>query len=609
MRPETTNRIIALIILFIALITYLLTVAPTISFWDAAEFITCAATMGIPHPPGSPLLSLVGRVMSVIPFYDFRGGGFESIAYRINLMSVFAGAFTVMLTYLIVVKLITRIAPFKGKNGHDFLIMFSAAVAALMTTFSHQFWENAVETETYMPSLLLSMLAVWLVLKWEERKEEPSALRYLFLTAYILGLGVGIHLYVMLVAPVVVLIVLFAKPYWFIDKKLLIVIVSALVVIGMLRITGGRGILIGVMLLFSLGGPFFIAVRMRKTRRQWTITLMGLLLCLSLFAVGYSVYPTIAVRASKNPAINEGNPDNWKRYTEYLSRKQYAQGNMYYGMFKRNAGVSYQFGFMLARYLFEQFPTWGPGLDIAFNNNRSSDDPGKEVVVNEKVSVSAGIWLIILFGMFLHIRNDPKKFAVFFLYFLLTSVGLVLYLNMQNPQARERDYFFLGAFQIIMIWVGFGVYGVLNSIRGFAENTNGQSFSLAATVIVGCLIATMVPAAVLSNHLDPDYTNYQVHNRSRNRIPLDYGINMLESCAENAILFTNGDNDTYPLWYAREVLGIRRDVRIVNLSLLNGPWYIKQLRDEDVTIPISYSDDYIDNKLCGSNPLSVRTRM
>ncbi len=119
----------------------------------------------------------------------------------------------------------------------------------------------------------------------------------------------------------------------------------------------------------------------------------------------------------------------------------------------------------------------------------------------------------------------------------------------------------------------------------------------------------MVPAAILSKHIDPDYTNFQAHDRSKNHIPLDYGINMLESCPPDAILFTNGDNDTYPLWHAREVLGIRRDVRIVNLSLLNGPWYIKQLRDEDVTIPITLNDNFIDDRLCGDTLLAGRTRL
>ena len=182
------NTMVALAVFMVMIFIYLLTVAPTISFWDSSELITCAAIMGIPHPPGSPFLSLLSRVMMIIPFYDFRplfnpqldwgsgGGGFEStrravavtqrIAYRINLLAVLSGALTVMLTYLITVKLITRMVPFKGNLKHDGLIIFCALLSGLMAGFSHQFWENSVEIETYMPALFISMLAVWLILKW-----------------------------------------------------------------------------------------------------------------------------------------------------------------------------------------------------------------------------------------------------------------------------------------------------------------------------------------------------------------------------------------------------------------------------------------------------------
>ena len=203
---------IAISIFVAMLLIYLFTVAPTISFWDSSEFVACAATLGIPHPPGSPLLSLLGRVIMLIPFYDFRGGGFESIAYRVNLLAVFSGALTVMLTYLITLKLITRITPFRGTVTHDGILMFCALISGIMAGFSHQFWENSIEMETYMPSLLISMLALWLTLKWEEKNNDPTSVRYLFLAVYLIGLGMGIHLYVLLAAPTVFFIVLASKP-------------------------------------------------------------------------------------------------------------------------------------------------------------------------------------------------------------------------------------------------------------------------------------------------------------------------------------------------------------------------------------------------------------
>ncbi|HEX2999194.1 MAG TPA: DUF2723 domain-containing protein, partial [Armatimonadota bacterium] len=142
----------------IALLVYLLTVAPTVPFWDAGEYITTAATLGIPHPPGSPLLSLTGRVMSLLPLYDFRGGGLEHIAFRVNCIAVLSGAFSVLLLYLLSVRFITRFSPLTGRLRRDFPVFAAGAVSALTAGFAPQFWENAVEVETYLPSLMLSLL-------------------------------------------------------------------------------------------------------------------------------------------------------------------------------------------------------------------------------------------------------------------------------------------------------------------------------------------------------------------------------------------------------------------------------------------------------------------
>ncbi|MFC1693366.1 protein O-mannosyl-transferase family [Candidatus Latescibacterota bacterium] len=607
MDTRKLNIIIAWSIFASILVIYLMTVAPTISFWDSGEFITCAYIMGIPHPPGSPLLALVGRVMSIIPFYDFRGSGFDHIAYRINLINVIAGAFTVMLTYLIVIRLITRMSPFRGSFMHDGIIMFSAAVSAFMAAFSHQFWENSIETETYISSLLLSVLAVWATLRWEERKNDPHAIRYLFLASFLIGLGNGIHLYVLLIAPTVFFIILTAKPDWFSEIRLWLGIAVVVFGFAVIRFAGGRLAFYLVMAVLALVGPFLLSRLYRSETRTWRITLLSMLLCFSLFVVGYSVYPTVMIRASKNPSINEGKPDTWTRYREYLERKQYGQSNMYAGMFDRNAELGYQFGFMYLRYLFQQFPKWGPSLRLTFTNDQSADYPGQEVAVEEQVYLSVFLWALILLGIAMHVRRDWKHFGAFFSFFILTSAGLVLYLNMKNPEVRERDYFFLGSFYIITVWVGLGIYALVSGTCDLLRRRNLHRFTKPVVLILMLLVSTMVPFAVLSSHIDPDYTNYQAHDRSRNFIPMDYGINLINSCEPNAILFTHGDNDTYPVWYAQEVLGLRRDVRVVNLSLLKAPWYIKQLRDEGVTIPITMTDDYIDNRLCGETLQAQRT--
>jgi len=640
------NKIVATVIFVIMTVIYLMTAAPTISFWDCGEFVTCSYIMGIPHPPGSPLLSLIGRVMSIIPFPDLRGYGVGEIAYRVTLIDVLLGALTVMLTYLIIVKLIHKFKPYTDSILDESVVMFSAAVAAFMVGFSDEFWTNAVEIETYMPSIFISMLAVWLALRWDERKDDTGAVRYLFLAAYILGLGNGVHLTVLLIAPTIFLLVLLGKPEWFASSKLWIYGVIFLFIIALINIYVGLELLYFLMAIFALIAPVIIYKLHIIEGDVWKITFLGIILCFSLYIIGYSVYPTVAVRASKNPAINEGNPDNWKRYKLYMTRDQYGQENMYKGMFTRKASFKYQFGYMYLRYFIQQFPQWGPSLKLTFENDKSPDARGENKIIRNDVYLAVFLLSILLYGLYTHGSKDWKRFISLILFFIVSSIGLVLYLNMVNPQVRERPYFFLGSYHIVMIWIGMGIFGIITDVLDWLRQKKMSRLTVPVTVVLFIIFGTMPPTAVLSNHIDPDFTNYEVHDRTGDWAPRDYGYNILVSCEKNAILFTNGDNDTFPLWYLQEVEGFRKDVRVVNLSLLNTDWYILQakyegepvpakseladsLRDvrtdslylsnndthnvwtsnERKTVPIGYSDDYIENVLCGRDDEALRTRL
>jgi tetratricopeptide (TPR) repeat protein len=145
----------------------------------------------------------------------------------------------------------------------------------------------------------------------------------------------------------------------------------------------------------------------------------------------------------------------------------------------------------------------------------------------------------------------------------------VFYQNQQQPQPRERDYFYVGAFFVYSIWIAIGTRGILDLIVSQFKKTN---FLKPVYLFVLALIFVAVPVTMFAS-------NYFTHDRSRNYIPWDYAYNLLQSVAPNSVLFTNGDNDTFPLWYLQDVEGVRRDVRIANLSLLNTPWYIKQLKN------------------------------
>lgn len=609
MTAGKVNTIVASSLFILMLAIYLLTAAPTISFWDCGEFVTCSYIMGIPHPPGSPLLSLIGRVMSIIPFYDFRGYGIGEIGYRVTLIDVVLGALIVMLTYLVMVRLIHRFRPYTGNRLDEAVVMFCSAVTALVAGFADEFWNNAVEIETYVPGLFMSMLCVWLTLRWEELKDDPAAVRYLFLAAYILGLGNGVHLTVLLVAPTVFLLVLFAKPGWFSDPKLWLSGIVFLTAFVLVKIYGGLSELYLFLVVFAFVAPVIIYRLYRAGSEVWKIVFLTMMLCFSLFIIGYSVYPTVMVRAQKKPAINEGNPDNWRRYTLYMEREQYGQENMYVGMFTRKADSYYQFGFMYLRYLIQQFPKWGPTFPVVFENSRTPDGTDETTPLRYTVHVSVLLVSLILYGLYTHGSEDWRSALPLIVFFLVSSVGLVLYLNMENPQVRERSYFFLGSFYIIMVWLGMGVYGVMMDILGWLREKGRSRFVVPTAIALFTVFSTLPPVAVFSNHIDPGYTNYEVHDRTKDWAPYDYGYNILASCESDAILFTNGDNDTFPLWYLQEVEGFRKDVRVVNLSLLNTDWYILQMKYEGKTIPIEYSDDFVENVLCGRDDRALMQRL
>ena len=172
--------------------------------------------------------------------------------------------------------------------------------------------------------------------------------------------------------------------------------------------------------------------------------------------------------------------------------------------------------------------------------------------------------LLGLIGFFFQYKKNPKDFTVVLLLFLFTGLAIVVYLNQTPLQPRERDYAYAGSFYAFSIWIGLGLLGIYNLFKNKAPRVFSAIFTIILTLV-------LVPANMAKE-------NWDDHDRSGRYIARDYAYNYLNSCAPNAILFTHGDNDTFPLWYAQEVEGIRTDVRVVNLSLLNTDWYIDQMK-------------------------------
>lgn len=173
-------------------------------------------------------------------------------------------------------------------------------------------------------------------------------------------------------------------------------------------------------------------------------------------------------------------------------------------------------------------------------------------------------FLLGLAGLFLQLKRNKKDFWVVMLLFFMTGIAIVVYLNQYPYQPRERDYAYTGSFYAFAIWIGLGVMSVAQFLDKY---TKGKS--LIPTIV----LTTCIPVLVLAQ-------NYHDHDRSGRYIARDLGKNYLQSCEPNAVLFTYGDNDTFPLWYAQDVEDERPDVRICNVTLLNGSWYIDQMKNK-----------------------------
>ena len=189
-------------------------------------------------------------------------------------------------------------------------------------------------------------------------------------------------------------------------------------------------------------------------------------------------------------------------------------------------------------------------------------------------------FLLGIIGLLYQLKKNKNDALVVFLLFLFTGIAIVVYLNQPPFQPRERDYAYVGSFYAFAIWIGLGVLAIIDFL---SKKLSALNSSVIATVL--CLL--LVPTLMAKE-------NWDDHNRSDRYTAKEVATNYLNSCAPNAIIFTNGDNDTFPLWYAQEVEGIRTDIRVVNLSLFNTDWYIDQMKRaayDAAPIPSSMTED------------------
>lgn len=398
-----------------------------------------------------------------------------------------------------------------------------------------------------------------------------------------------------------------------------------------LRLPFGSGVIVFSLIILSA-----LVYGIWYTQKHNKVILNTFLLATAFILIGYASYATIVIRSNFNPPINENDPSDVMSFVRYLRREQYGSRPLLYGQYftARITGIEegapiyikgkdryeisdrkieykydstkqvllpriwstdrahqeryreilglrenqqptmwhnikymfqHQIGWMYMRYFMFNFA--GRESDFQDAGWMSPADWFEEVPFLLKENKARNNFFMIpfalgLIGMFYQFVKDSRNFAVVGLLFLLTGIGLIIYLNSPPIEPRERDYIYAGSYYAYCFWIGFAVMAIAEFFTRFTKNL--KVAGIAATLL--CLPAPVLMAA----------EGWNDHDRSNRFFSTDSAINYLQSCAPNAVLFTGGDNDTFPLWYAQEVEGVRTDMRVVVLSYYNTDWYISQ---------------------------------
>jgi hypothetical protein len=645
------------LVFLIALVTFFSTVAPTVSFWDCGEYIAASYTLGIPHPPGNPFYILVARLFTIIFFWTeqvaFRTNLLSVITaaitafflHKIIVISMkgwigdldekwkiatvnvagFVGAlfgvfnytfwFSAVETSVYIPSILTIVlnvyiiliwANSKEKNRDKYLVLFAylaflgiglhmMAMFALMPIFLYillvdktkltdwRLWGVAILLGSIMYSMstfffvvpvLLLMTAIYSFVPHDEAK----------IVSPFVGAATLFALYKLLVDPQNS------------DDSAMIAFVSIALIV------------------FSIVNA---ASSDKNSQKKWKFAFLIVLFSL----LGFSVHAYLPIRSALEPMIDENHPVvefkdgrvEWDAFRGFLERRQYGTESMITRMFHRRGAWTTQFGIDdhmgYGGFHITQFFHLGERVSCDRTaNNRNS------ILGEENFMKRTGILLLYLLPTIFMLwawrycfKKDQRRTVLLISLFLITTIAVVFYMNFADGtraersdyqrwvqagrpgsmptvhrEVRERDYFFTPGFMFFGVWIGIAAGAALHK----AFSSKSPTARKLAPILAVLFVAS--PALPLTQ-------NYHENNRSNDWIPYDYAYNLLMSTEKNGIIFTNGDNDTFPLWFLQEAEGIRRDVRVVNLSLANTSWYIKQLKRLEPKVPISYTMEDIES--------------
>ena len=526
-------------------IVYLLTMEPTVSFWDSGEFIAVAALLQVGHPPGAPLYTLVAHL-----FTFFAGADPMAVARCCNALSAVAGGATVMFLYWTIVLIDD---PRRAESGQRSpIVNLPALVGALCYLFCDTAWFSAAESEVYSLAMLIASVILWAALRWQKSGES----RWLLLIALLSGMGACVHLLTLLSLPAVLVLV------------------------------GIKGI----------------------SKHPWGFYI----LVLAFFLVGLTPYLTVPIRAAAGTPINEGKPNTAAAFKSYLTREQYEHAPLYPRMWRHHPNdatyakpwcggdtnvwgnvkyyCSYQLNYMYLRYLMwnfsgrfndrqgygslqnGQFITGIPPLDgllVGTSARLPESLPTRGHNCYFMLPLLLGI-----FGMCALYRRRRMFWTVMAL-FLMGGIVLSLYLNHPAYEPRERDYAYILSFYAFAIFIAFGARRIIDYWLKVIEKRKPSNSQFS-------ILNSQFPILLLAVPLLMAFQNWDDHDRSGRYIAHDAGKNILNSCGHSAkgcVLFTYGDNDTFPLWYLQTVEKERLDVRVENIGLMGWHNFISLLEE------------------------------
>jgi hypothetical protein len=497
--------------------------------------------LGIPHPPGTPLFVMLGHVWGDV----LRFGAY---AWRLNLMSACFSAAGAGCFFLVAHRLLVGEDTLRRVGG--------AAAAAVLAAFTFTVWQNSNETEVYTVATFSIAAICWLCLRWRDTRGTARAPHYLLLVVYLAALSIGNHLLALLVGPAVSVFVFFtlrAAPApdpaerrvewseWAVVSALWIVLIAVGLGSTPLLYVGGALVAAALAACVLAGSLFFP------------------LAALGVAAVGVSTYAFLYIRSGLQPVLDEADPETWRNLLAVIRREQYgARGPLDNPLFPSGQGNPGRTPTLFAQQLlnYGQYFAWQWGRSL-------------KAFALVPMLLYTGLGLL---GWNEAYRRDRGVAYLLGALWLVTGLGLVVYMNfkpgfslfwdqyrsMDQHEVRERDYFFTVSFQVWGLVAGIGL---VHATRGLQR---AGRWALGAGTLALLPFALNFGAA--SRRHGPDAT-----------IARDFAYDLLQSVEPYGVLFSFGDNDTFPVWYLQEVEGVRQDVTLINLSLANLDWYLRQL--------------------------------